>query len=452
MKTRFLIYFLTISLILPLPCSAQFRLDTLKYAGDSQDYTDILFLGDGYTAAQLSKFVSDVKSHTDYFFNKEPWKRYSNMFNVFYIQTPSNVSGAGMTPDAPIDNFYKTTFGCAGVDRMPWPTDMNKVYEVLNSTKPDYDMLIILVNSTKYGGAGNGSMKMMCVSLDGSSKETICHEAGHAFAGLADEYWYDRDYECPNDARQINPVKWQRWVGTSNVGVYPFEDTQGWYRPHEQCLMRYLDRDYCAVCREAIIETIHETSKILRSYYPSVASYKKVHVVGDTVFSLQLVAPKPNTLRREWILDGQRVAYNKDSFQFKAQDYANGSHTLSVTIEDTTLMVRAESHSTAHINKVKWRILNEVESGITLIGADEYEFSVGPIPFTDELTFSQKQPSAEPARMELYTVQGTEVAKGVFPGNTPAVLQTSNLAPGIYILRIYVGNEEIYSRKVTKEK
>ena len=443
----------SVGVLLSAPCKAQFKLDTLKYAGDSQDYTDILFLGDGYTSAELSKFVNNARELTDYFFQKEPWNRYRSMFNVFCIQTPSNVSGAGMTPDAPIDNFYKTTFGCAGVDRMPWPTDMNKVYEVLNSTKPDYDMVIILVNSTKYGGAGNGSMRMMCVSLDASSKETICHEAGHAFAGLADEYWYDRDYECPNDARVINPVKWQRWVGTSDVGVYPFEDTEGWYRPHQQCLMRYLYRDYCPVCREAIIETIHKTSKILKSYTPYLSSsLKKVHVVGDTVFSLQLVNPQPNTLRREWLIDGERVAYNTDSFLFRASEYPAGSYVLTATVEDTTLLVRTENHTTVHCNTVKWRISNEVETGITVIESDEYEFSVGPIPFSDELTFSQKHPAGDLIRMELYSIEGIRVVHGVFRNNTPAVLSTDHLAPGIYILKVFIADKEVYSRKVTKEK
>lgn len=443
----------SVGLLLSAPSMAQFKLDTIRYAGDSKDYTDIVFLGDGFTKSELSNFVSKAKEYTDYFLKKEPWNHYNNMFNVFCIQTASNVSGAGLTPDKPIDNFYKTTFGCAGVDRMPWPTDMSKVYEVLNSTKPDYDMVIILVNSTKYGGAGNGSMKMMCLSLEASSKETVCHEAGHAFADLADEYWYDRDYECPNDARTINPVKWQRWVGTSGVGVYPFEDTEGWYRPHQQCLMRYLNRDYCPVCREAIIETIHKTSKILKSYTPRLSSsYKKVHVVGDTLFSLQLVNPQPNTLRREWLLDGERVAYNTDSYLFKAREYSTGSHSLTVTVEDTTLLVRTENHTTVHCNTVKWRISNEVESGITVIESDEYEFSVGPIPFKDELSFSQKHTTTDPVRMELYTLEGKMAAHGVFRNNTPAVLSTDSLAPGIYILKVYVADKEVYTRKIIKEK
>ncbi len=433
------------------PCAAQYKTDTLRYAGSNDDYTDIVFLGEGYTAAQMNKFVQDVKSHDVYFFNKDPWKRYSNMFNVFYVKTPSNVSGAGLTPDKPIDNFYKTTFGCSGVDRMPWPTDMNKVYEVLNATVPQYDMVVILVNSSKYGGAGNASLKMMCVSLDGSSMETICHEAGHAFASLADEYWYDRDVESPNDARKTNPVKWQRWVGTNKVGIYPFEDTNGWYRPHQNCLMRYLNREYCPVCREAIIETIHKTSRIVQSYAPEIPKYRRIKIESDTVFSVKVLAPTPNTLRREWKLDSVRVAYNTDRYLLHASQIPEGTHDITVTVEDTTSLVRIANHSTIHSTTVKWKVVNNVTSGIKVLESDEYRFSVGPVPFTDDLTFWSEQTLSGPVRMELYSIQGVKVAQGVFPVGTPATLYTSNLQPGIYILKVFVQDKEIYSRKLTKE-
>jgi hypothetical protein len=53
--------------------------------------------------------------------------------------------------------------------------------------------------------------------------------------------------------------------------------------------------------------------------------------------------------------------------------------------------------------------------------------------------------------MELYSIQGVKVAQGVFPVGTPATLYTSNLQPGIYILKVFVQDKEIYSRKLTKE-
>lgn len=446
---KFLLVSITM-LMLSVPCAAQYRLDTLVYAGDSRNITDIVFLGDGFTQSELSKFVKKTKEFTDYFFKKEPWKRYRSMFNVFYVQTPSKVSGAGKTPDAPIDNFYGTTFGCAGVDRMPWPTDMDKVYEVLNSTKPDYDLVIILVNSTKYGGAGNEYYKMMCVSLESSSKETVCHEAGHSFAGLADEYWYDRKNESPNDARQINPVKWQRWVGTENVGVYPFEDTEGWYRPHENCLMRYLNREYCAVCRETIIEKIHSITKNIVSYTPSVRR-NTIETDSSLTFRLNLLVPSPNTLRVEWKLDDSLVARNIDTLRLSCNDMTEGSHKLVASVEDTIQLVRVTGHSKIHLSTVTWRITNEGSSGVEALESYYDAFWAGPLPISDELTFGGMTDIAETVRMELFDLNGGRVAEGSFAPGTPCRLSTVSLGAGIYLLRVHIGDRMVYSRKLLKE-
>lgn len=449
LKLRFLLVFITVMTV-TVPCAAQYKLDTLIYAGDSKNMTDIVFLGDGFTQSELSKFEKKTKEYTDYFFKKEPWKRYKNMFNVFYVQTPSNVSGAGKTPDAPIDNFYGTTFGCAGVDRMPWPTDMDKVYEVLNGTKPDYDLVVILVNSTKYGGAGNDYYKMMCVSLESSSKETVCHEAGHSFAGLADEYWYERTEESPNDARKTNPVKWQNWVGTEKVGVYPFEDTEGWYRPHQNCLMRYLNCEYCAVCRETIIEKIHSITKNLVSYTPAIRR-NTIETDSSITFRLNLLAPSPNTLKVEWKLNDSLVARNIDTLKLSCDDMTVGSHKLVAYVEDTIRLVRVTGHSRIHLSTVTWRITNMGSSGVEALESYDDSFWVGPFPFSDELTFGGRTDIAETVRMELFDLNGGLVAEGSFAPGTPCRLSTVSLSSGIYVLRVNIGDRVVYSRKLLKE-
>ena len=158
---------------------AQYKLDTIYYAGPSELFADIVFLGDGFTASEMDSFEFLVRQHASQYFEKTPLKEYKNMFNVFYVKTPSNESGAGMTPEEPIDNIFGTCFGTSGVDRMPWPTKWNKVYEVLKKTKPDYDLVPILVNKVKYGGGG--SVPFICYSIDNSCVETLRHESGSRF-------------------------------------------------------------------------------------------------------------------------------------------------------------------------------------------------------------------------------------------------------------------------------
>lgn len=76
-------------------CFAQrYAIDTLQYQGTDQKVVNLVILGDGYTQAQLTDFEEDAKRFTDYFFQTEPFRQYSNYFNVFAIKTPSPESGA----------------------------------------------------------------------------------------------------------------------------------------------------------------------------------------------------------------------------------------------------------------------------------------------------------------------------------------------------------------------
>lgn len=438
-------------LISSMTCMAQYKLETINYAGPSDIYTDIVFLGDGFTESELPVFVNFVKEQTEAFFQNQPWKTYRNRFNVFYVQTPSNESGAGMTPDAPIDNIFGVCFGTSGVDRMPWPTRWSNVYAVLNATKPDYDVVCIVVNSMKYGGGGGGGF--LCYSMEKSSTETLKHEFGHAFGHLADEYWYRGNEAAPNMTQYVNPVKWENWLGYNSVGTYRYDanalnEGYYWYRPHQNCLMRYLNRDYCPVCMEALIETIHDCSRDVLSYEPN---QKDVTLEGETPFSLNLLKPNPNTLRTEWTMDGQRIAHNADEVKLDAAKLTSGDHVLQVTVEDTTLLVRTTNHTEMHATTVSWNIKVEGSTAIQLVSADEANFQVGPLPFSDFITFKNTNADNQPIRMELYDMDGRKVAKTASADGATCTLNTPHTRSGYYILHIYKGKQLIFKRVILRE-
>ena len=440
---------LCVMLLAAISMRAQYKLDTLHYAGDSKYFIDIVYLGDGFTADELDVFVDFVKSQNDQFFDKTPLQQYKEMFNVFYVKTASNVSGAGMTPDEPIDNFYGVCFGTSGVDRMPWPTKWKKVYEVLNAVKPDYDMVPIVVNSTKSGGGGGGSF--ICFSMHKSSIETLRHESGHALGGLADEYWY-RGREAANMTQNINPVKWERWIGENEVGTYRYSDNENeeaysWYRPHQNCLMRSLRREYCPVCCEALIEKIHEHSKNLISYTPE---DKTVNLESEAVdFSLNLLKPNPNTLRVDWFLDEQLVAHNQDQLTLRSGALSEGNHELLVIIEDTTLMVRTEDHTTLHSATVVWNVVAS-PTGIKTLSASANTFTISPLPFDSYLAVSNKQPQQKDTRIELLNLSGVLMTSAVFQDDADCSLPTSQLPSGVYLLCVYQNNQLVYKQKVIK--
>ena len=435
---------------LPVASESHYVLDTLHYAGPSEIFTDIVFLGDGFLDNEMSVFETFVENQSASFFGKTPWNRYEDMFNVFYVKTPSNESGAGTTPSSPIDNFYGVCFGTSGVDRMPWPTKWDKVYEVLLSTKPDFDMVCIVVNSYKYGGGGGG--KFICYSMNENSIETLRHEAGHAFGDLADEYWY-RGKEAANMTQDIDNLRWQRWMGYNGVGTYRYEEdpateAYNWYRPHQNCLMRYLNREYCPVCCEALIERIHETSKNIMSYQPT---EQNIVFSADILFALNLLKPNPNTLRVDWMLDGKIVAHNEDQWRLKTGMFKDtGVHQLTVMVEDTTLLVRTPDHTSLHAATLTWKI-ESYPTDIRLASITENSFTVGPLPFSTHLSFTSKQPYPQPIRMELLDMDGRIVAKQTFKGETTCTLNTPKTRDGIYVLRVYQGKQLIYTRKVMRK-
>src|SRR5205807_2624061 len=62
---------------------------TIQKNGDPVDKVDMLILGDGYTAAERSKFESDARRFTAILFGTEPFKDHQKDFNVWGLCPPA---------------------------------------------------------------------------------------------------------------------------------------------------------------------------------------------------------------------------------------------------------------------------------------------------------------------------------------------------------------------------
>lgn len=90
-------------------------------------------------------------------------------------------------------------------------------------------------------------------------------------------------------------------------------------------------------------------------------------------------------------------------------------------------------------------------SGVEALESYDDSFWVGPLPFSDELSFGGRTEIAETVRMELLDLNGALVAEGSFVPGTPCRLSTVSLSAGIYVLRVHIGDRVVYSRKLLKE-
>ena len=228
----------------------------------------------------------------------------------------------------------------------------------------------------------------------------------------------------------------------------PSEVAYHWYRPHQSCLMRYLYEEYCPVCMETLIESIHENSRSIIGYSPD--SDDILIEDDDVTFSVDLLKPEPNTQKVDWVLDDVTVGHNVEQMLIRKGTLPEGIHTLTVYVEDTTQMVRIPDHAAIHLSGVVWSIQAKGATGIGSVSAASHDFTIGPLPFTTHLTFRSKEPTEEDIHMELWDVAGRCVASSNARNATQCDLTAAQLPVGVYLLRVYADGQRICQRKVTK--
>lgn len=235
--------------------------------GPSSNHMDYVFVGDGYTAAEMSKWKTDAQKVIDGFMADPLFAANRSAMNVRRVDVASNQSGV----DEIDKGIYKDTamdgeFGCYNIDRLLCVNN-TKVFNIVGSVlAPDArDVIVVVSNSTRYGGSG-GSVATL--SMNAQSTEVALHEIGHTAFSLADEYEYgtcDLSRE-PTEANvsknSTRTVKWGSSIASNtqvptSAGSYPngtvgvFQGAQyctsGKYRPTENSRMRTLGYPWHAV-------------------------------------------------------------------------------------------------------------------------------------------------------------------------------------------------------------
>ena len=247
---------------------------------------DVVILPEGYTQAEMDKFIKDCDFFVESLFSYAPYDRYRESFNVRGVLAPSAESGCNM----PGDHVYKNTamhfsFWTFDSERYCMSTDNRDIRDLAGQVP--YDQIYILVNTEKYGGGGIYNFYCSIASSNSFSSDFIIHEFGHGFAGLADEYYYAGSSEHmynlelepwePNITSLVDfsdkwgdmmdeetPVptprkrKYEQTIGVFEGGGY---EPKGMYSPHMDCLMNSLGHDFCPVCQRAIERMILYYSK-----------------------------------------------------------------------------------------------------------------------------------------------------------------------------------------------
>lgn len=90
----------------PTAARAQASIQTVRTNGPLANRFNIVFLSEGYTAADVPQYSVDATNALMALLSHQPYQEYSNYFNAFAIRTNSVQSGS----DHPVDNIYVNTY------------------------------------------------------------------------------------------------------------------------------------------------------------------------------------------------------------------------------------------------------------------------------------------------------------------------------------------------------
>ncbi|NQT76326.1 MAG: peptidase M64 [Bacteroidetes bacterium] len=262
----------------------KFSKSKIHYSGNPNEKLDIVIIAEGYTEGEMEKFAVDCERFKGYILESEPYKGNKDKINIWAVNSISEESGT----DLQGDEIWKNTvlgsnFYTFGSERYLTTENMKSVRDV--AANVPYDQIFILVNHEKYGGGGIYNFYSVGTSDNPAGDFLFQHEFGHAFAGLADEYYtsdvavedfYPLDVEPwePNISTLVHfNRKWQNMVRVdtpvptpateeyeNTVGVYEGGGyvAKGVFRPYIDCTMKSVKYDaFCPVCKRAIQRMIN---------------------------------------------------------------------------------------------------------------------------------------------------------------------------------------------------
>ena len=243
--------------------------------GKSSNCIDLLYIAEGYTEAEMPQFYADVEKAVHALFSHKPFDKYRKHFNIRTIAIPSECTDVseplkGKWHETPAMSHFSTFYS----DRYLMTEHLFRLHDLIEGIP--FEHIVILANTPTYGGGGIYNLYMLTSARQKWFEPVVVHEFGHSFAGLADEYFYDDQYETyyPADTEpwELNVTtladfdkKWRHMVkdvslrNTGDVGIYEGAGYQskGVYRGSFNCRMRTNEYpEFCPVCRESIEKVI----------------------------------------------------------------------------------------------------------------------------------------------------------------------------------------------------
>lgn len=170
---------------LPIKRSTSPEIQRLINGGNQLNRIDVVFMGDGYTAAEHGQFFDDMRRLTVDMFNGETFKSYLPVFNIWAIYVESVDSGIGYNGAR---NTPFRLYRQAGQLRGIYTGNAAYARQICQLTGPsgcDYPSLI--GNDNYYGGLGGEFV--ISTKSERTGTVVLRHEMGHNFVIFLSEFY-----------------------------------------------------------------------------------------------------------------------------------------------------------------------------------------------------------------------------------------------------------------------
>lgn len=390
----------------------------------------LLMFGDGFTASEQDKFYEESVKIADYVMATSPWDEFKDIIKIYAKGVISNESGARADnaknqeeADADTrDTYFGTSFWSGGMQRLVTVGNegRQKVTQLTEQFLPEADFEVIIVNSETYGGSG-GSICL--ASLNTESLEMMLHELGHTVADLADEYFAGASYahEYANMTAESDPekVKWSRFIGKNGVGVYEYDNGgDGWYRPHENCKMRFLGKQYafCEVCKEELRRAFCKGSTATKMFFQTYADIFYETENGKDMSEYFIIRSGENEANGAELGDAFHLIYkDADGKQLKEIPNKAGTYTVEATFDGNDVYeacTLSEKYTIELPDLITLGVSDKVYDGepakldISVDYDKEYDLKyhyTGTVPYAAEITYEYNSEEA-PIKPGRYNV------------------------------------------------
>ncbi len=253
----------------------------------------IAIMGDGFDEGSMDEYRRIVDDEVAAAFRLDQLAGHADRLQVVRIDVASPVSGVweqtwdeGGTIDTTADDtlvsetFRPSRLGIVSTEvwaqcwLVPTAVTTARIDSIRNRFAPAATNVVVVVNSTKFGGCNRGAMAAFTKT---SGKVVIAHEMGHNLFGLGDEYTngtstFTGTTGYPNlseEPARWDDLKWRDlvaagaplptspaalpagWNHRTSVGAFEGGGgsyTTGIFRPVLDCRMNQNDPPWCPVC------------------------------------------------------------------------------------------------------------------------------------------------------------------------------------------------------------